>query len=800
MEENKFDYYNNIDLNDDIPEEKIHQNSVIKKLIINQSDTYKSIKPDLPYQVQERALTSPSEPKNANNKDNIEDNLIIYKNEEIKGPNNLTYKIIKLIGSGMSGLVFKALCVENKNYYAFKVIKNKKVNLNQSKIELKLLLYLQENTNEENIIKLTDYFMYYNHLCLVFELLKENLYQLLLKKNYKGFSLLLIRFIIKKILLACEQFHRVNIIHCDLKPENILTTIKIKNGDNSSIEMEPVIKVCDFGSACFRNQKIFKHIQSRYYRSPEVIIGYPYNEKIDIWSIGCIAAELYLGLPLFKGTCEFDQLKKIIEILGDLPPKMLKNSSNLKYYYNLINNNYVIKSDDEYYKDLPSEYLELKKRDFNFYNLKSLDDIINIKGKNNSNNNILVSFIHFLKVSLELEPENRWSASELLKHPFFTGEKLDEFLREKSKQKLNNYSFAFNNSGNFNNSMYHSMMMNNTFYNYINRNNNNNNFMNKNNFNNSFNIGYNNMYGSSNNSSFSGNYNFNNNNMMNYSYNIYQPNMNNIQLAWMKFPYALIEQTNLRPNMNYNNNSYNRMNNTFMNSTFEKINSSYDYNTMKTKKKKYPNKKSTFGRRYSYRNKNKSQINYNHNINNSNITNEIINLNESKDKDNSNIYNELSAQINNEETNNNKKIFPHRVRSQSDYNGKTNFESNIKETYTYKNNNDYKFKDQNSNSNNTNNITNFDKENKIINNDNDNYINTEVDSNNSVNLSKDINFIKLNNDFYKNNIINNDNNINNNTIDENCSNNYIKDDNNESSKNNFENTNDENNINEESDN
>ena len=77
MEENKFDYYNNIDLNDDIPEEKIHQNSVIKKLIINQSDTYKSIKPDLPYQVTERALTSPSEPKTTNNRDNIEDNLII---------------------------------------------------------------------------------------------------------------------------------------------------------------------------------------------------------------------------------------------------------------------------------------------------------------------------------------------------------------------------------------------------------------------------------------------------------------------------------------------------------------------------------------------------------------------------------------------------------------------------------------------------------------------------------------------------------------------------------------------------
>lgn len=85
----------------------------------------------------------------------------------------------------------------------------------------------------------------------------------------------------------------------------------------------PVIKLIDFGSACYEHATAFSYIQSRFYRSPEVLLGLPYGADIDMWSLGCIVAELYLGLPLFAGTSELEQLRLIQEALGPMPTHML---------------------------------------------------------------------------------------------------------------------------------------------------------------------------------------------------------------------------------------------------------------------------------------------------------------------------------------------------------------------------------------------------------------------------------------------------------------------------------------------
>jgi len=78
----------------------------------------------------------------------------------------------------------------------------------------------------------------------------------------------------------------------------------------------PQIKVIDFGSACHERQTVYTYIQSRFYRSPEVLLGMSYTAAIDMWSLGCIAVELFLGLPLFPGTSEYNQLTRIVEMLG----------------------------------------------------------------------------------------------------------------------------------------------------------------------------------------------------------------------------------------------------------------------------------------------------------------------------------------------------------------------------------------------------------------------------------------------------------------------------------------------------
>jgi len=114
-----------------------------------------------------------------------------------------------------------------------------------------------------------------------------------------------------------------NIVHCDLKPENILLRKINKSG----------IKIIDFGSGCFENEKIYTYIQSRFYRAPEIVLGIPYNAAIDMWSFGCILYELYVGYPLFPGEDEKDHMALMMEVKGVPPRSVLARSSRRKVFF-----------------------------------------------------------------------------------------------------------------------------------------------------------------------------------------------------------------------------------------------------------------------------------------------------------------------------------------------------------------------------------------------------------------------------------------------------------------------------------
>ena len=148
--------------------------------------------------------------------------------------------------------------------------------------------------------------MFRNHQCLVFEMLSLNLYELLKNTQFIGVSLNLIRKFAKQILRALSYLAKpeIDIIHCDLKPENILLCNPKRSG----------IKVIDFGSSCRSNKRMYSYIQSRFYRSPEVMLGLPYSVAIDMWSLGCILVEMYTGEPLFSGSDQVDQMQKIIKV------------------------------------------------------------------------------------------------------------------------------------------------------------------------------------------------------------------------------------------------------------------------------------------------------------------------------------------------------------------------------------------------------------------------------------------------------------------------------------------------------
>lgn len=205
------------------------------------------------------------------------------------------YEIDSLIGKGSFGQVVKAFDAETQSHVAIKIIKNKKPFLHQAQIEVRLLETMNQTDVEDkyHVVKLKHHFMWRNHLCLVFELLSYNLYDLLRNTNFRGVSLNLTRKFAQQIATALLflSWPELKIIHCDLKPENIL----LCNPKRSAI------KIVDFGSSCQLGQRIYQYIQSRFYRSPEVLLGIPYDLAIDMWSLGCILVEMHTGEPLFSG-------------------------------------------------------------------------------------------------------------------------------------------------------------------------------------------------------------------------------------------------------------------------------------------------------------------------------------------------------------------------------------------------------------------------------------------------------------------------------------------------------------------
>lgn len=234
------------------------------------------------------------------------------------------YEVLKVIGKGSFGQVVKAYDHKTHQNVALKMVRNEKRFHRQAQEEIRILEHLrkQDKDNSMNIIHMFEHFTFRNHTCITFELLNINLYELIKKNKFQGFSLQLVRKFGHSLLQCLDALHRNRIIHCDLKPENVLLKHQGRSG----------IKVIDFGSSCYENQRVYTYIQSRFYRAPEVILGARYGLPIDMWSLGCILAELYTGYPLLPGEDEGDQLACTIELMGMPPPKLVEQSKRAKNF------------------------------------------------------------------------------------------------------------------------------------------------------------------------------------------------------------------------------------------------------------------------------------------------------------------------------------------------------------------------------------------------------------------------------------------------------------------------------------
>ncbi|CAH0479741.1 unnamed protein product [Peronospora belbahrii] len=219
------------------------------------------------------------------------------------------YSAERIIGNGSFGVVFQATVEETGEIVAIKKVLQDKRFKNRE-------LQIMRQLHHVNIVQLKHCF-YCNgekpdelYLNLVLEYIPDTVYGIArqLQKAKQYMPIVLVKLYIYQICRSLAYIHSTGICHRDIKPQNLLL-------DPTS----HVVKLCDFGSAKVlqKNEPNVSYICSRYYRAPELIFGATdYTTAIDIWSLGCVCAELLLGQPLFPGESGVDQLVEIIKVLG----------------------------------------------------------------------------------------------------------------------------------------------------------------------------------------------------------------------------------------------------------------------------------------------------------------------------------------------------------------------------------------------------------------------------------------------------------------------------------------------------
>lgn len=235
------------------------------------------------------------------------------------------YEITKVLGRGSFGQVLQCRDHKTGKYVAIKLIRNKRRFHHQAVVEVKIMKHLTnaDTHDRHHVVHMSDSFTFRHHLCVTMELLSINLYELIKANNFDGFSTTLIRRFAYQTLTCLSLMWQARIVHCDLKPENILLVHPRRSE----------IRVIDFGSSCFEDEKVYTYIQSRFYRSPEVILGVDYHMAIDMWSLGCILVELHTGYPIFPGENEQDQLACMMEVLGVPDRSLLERSTRRKLFF-----------------------------------------------------------------------------------------------------------------------------------------------------------------------------------------------------------------------------------------------------------------------------------------------------------------------------------------------------------------------------------------------------------------------------------------------------------------------------------
>nr|NP_001036763.2 darkener of apricot, isoform Y [Drosophila melanogaster]ABI31212.2 darkener of apricot, isoform Y [Drosophila melanogaster] len=321
------------------------------------------------------------------------------------------YKIMATLGEGTFGRVVKVKDMERDYCMALKIIKNVEKYREAAKLEINALEKIaQKDPHCDHLcVKMIDWFDYHGHMCIVFEMLGLSVFDFLRENNYEPYPLDQVRHMAYQLCYSVKFLHDNRLTHTDLKPENILfVDSDYTSHYNHKINREvrrvknTDVRLIDFGSATFDHEHHSTIVSTRHYRAPEVILELGWSQPCDVWSIGCILFELYLGITLFQTHDNREHLAMMERILGQIPYRMARNhtlysKTKTKYFYHG-------KLDwDE--KSSAGRYVRDHCKPLFLCQLSDSEDHCEL--------------FSLIKKMLEYEPSSRITLGEALHHPFF---------------------------------------------------------------------------------------------------------------------------------------------------------------------------------------------------------------------------------------------------------------------------------------------------------------------------------------------------------------------------------------------
>ncbi|KAK1899120.1 Homeodomain-interacting protein kinase 1 [Dissostichus eleginoides] len=339
----------------------------------------------------------------------------VLKSQPLVNTISDNYEILIVLGAGSFGQVLKCLKLDTAETVAVKVLRNS----NADELNMREMLMLEKlrcmDSDKSNIVRCHECFQRSDRTFMVFEMLDMSLHEYMDKREWLPAPLNGIRTVIKDLATAFDTLKGIGLIHTDLKLDNVMLV---------DHQVKPFrVKLIDFGLVV-KTSEVRKGlvVQPVWHRAPEVILGQPFNEAIDVWSLGTILAVMLLGFQLFPGNHQYDVLRFIIDLFGE-PPRKLLNSGLFTESFFKGKSRFCVRTDWKF--KTPLEFrleTKLKTSDDREYTFSSLEEL-----KTSSTHN-KTSFqaedrkacVELLQDMLQMDQKKRITPKQILAHPFIT--------------------------------------------------------------------------------------------------------------------------------------------------------------------------------------------------------------------------------------------------------------------------------------------------------------------------------------------------------------------------------------------